>query len=168
MIISIRPVCKDDLFELMNIRNIETVKQFLRQIEYCTLEGQYKWFERLINDKNNYSFSILLNEKIIGACSIINIDHTQRHAEVGWFLNPKYHGKGYCKIAIQKMLFFIFEYLQLNTIYAYVYSDNIKGLKFANKIGFNKVGEFRKRRKRNNKDINEVIFDYTREEFYGN
>lgn len=165
----IRIVNEKDLIPLMNIRNQEEVRKYLRQVDFCTEEGQKKWFQSLQNDKSRFVFSILNNkidEDVVGSCSILSIDYIRKHAEVGWFVDPKFHRKGFCYESVVEMLNFAFDVLELDTVYAYVYSDNDKGIGFVKKLQMNYVGSMRNRRTRKGKKINENIYDLTRGEFY--
>jgi RimJ/RimL family protein N-acetyltransferase len=164
---TVKPVSKEHLEFLMDIRNNIEVKPFLRQVEFCSMEGQLKWYDNLINNSSTYAFAITDNDIVIGSCSIIGIDQVYGNAEVGWFLTPNHHGKGYCSAAVQYMFDFAFNHLQLNSLFAYVYSDNVKGLKFAEKM-MKKVGVLRNRRWRGTVLVDEVVFDLTRKDYYGN
>jgi len=161
------PVSKEHLEDLMNIRNNLEVKPFLRQVEFCSIEGQLKWYDRLINSNTTYAFAIFDCGTVAGSCSIIGIDRVYGNAEVGWFLHPEHHGKGLCSAAVRHMFDFAFNHLQLNSLFAYVYSDNDKGLKFAEKM-MKKVGILRNRRWRNAGFVDEVVFDLTRKDYYEN
>jgi len=141
---------KEHLTSLANIRNDYEVRKFLRQVKECTKEGQLKWFESAKLDNNRVDFTILVDKKVVGSCVTRDIDYVRKHCEVGWFVSPKFQGRGIALEASQKLLKFIFNDLQMESAYAYVYSDNPKGISFVQKLGMKKAGELRNRRIRDN------------------
>jgi len=166
MNIDITLLKKEHLVYLAKIRNEPEVRKFLRQVKECTEDGQLAWFESSKIDNTRVDFTILCDMKVVGSCIVRDIDLIRKHCEVGWFVSHEFQGKGIGIKSCKKMLKFVFNDFQMESCYAFVYSDNLKGISFAYKLGMKKAGELRNRRIRDNIYINEIIFDITRGDFY--
>jgi RimJ/RimL family protein N-acetyltransferase len=80
---------------------------------------QMKWYESVINDKNNLRFIIEDKEthKAIGAINLINIDWKNRNAFTGMKLHSTApHGKGYATDSIMALMCYVFEQLQFERL----------------------------------------------------
>lgn len=108
--------------------NEESVKNFIIESE---------------NDINNYHFAIVDDgDNYLGTISLKNVDYKNKNAEYAISLRSSLIGKGIAKSATIKILKFAFNNLNLNKVYLNVYSDNIRAIKFYEKIGFKYEGEF--------------------------
>jgi len=157
---------RNDLSSHKIIRNMPEVQRYLRQVGDCTEENQIIWYNKLIEDITRRIFSIKVDSKVVGSCCLLGIDHYKGYAEAGWFIDPRFQRKGYAKVAVKSMLDFAFSSLNLHSVYAFVYSDNEKGIAFVEKIGFKKVGILRERRNRGTHYVDEIIYDLLSRDFY--
>ena len=157
------PLSKEHIYDLGKLRNKDYIRKYLRQTNFCNDTSQEKWFNGLNN--SSYIFPLVDSKnKAVGCVHIVNIDYIRRNAEVGWFLDEKYHGGGYASFFVKKLFEFAFIELDMESLYATVYSDNQRGLSFINKIGMKKAGELRRRRLREQTYASEIMFDIIREE----
>ena len=53
---------------------------------------------------------------MIGTCGFTRFDYANNSAEIGYVLNPAYHGQGFATEAVEKVLEFGFDRLCLNRI----------------------------------------------------
>lgn len=163
--LQIRKTKKSDVVSLGYIRNEPDIYINLRQKTLCTPEKQLAWFDNALKDTSRIDFTILISKDIAGSVLLRDIDFDYGHAEVGWFLKKKYRGNGYGKKAVKKMLDFAFREINLNSVYAYVYEDNIVGQSFAISVGMKKVGLLRNRRWREKKFVGEIVYDLISEDY---
>lgn len=82
----------------------------------------------------------LQSNELIGMCALSNIDLTNKKAELGYWLGKMYWGKGYATEALNLMLGFGFDKLDLNKIYAKVLSYNERSIKLLSSLKFSKEG----------------------------
>lgn len=78
----------------------------------------------------------------MGTVSLKNIDSQHRNAEYAISLCPDAIGKGYASFATKKILDIGFNQYSLIKIYLNVVRQNIRAVKFYEKFGFIKEGEF--------------------------
>jgi len=97
-------------------------------------------------DKNSYEFAVELKEegKLIGGIGLSSVKKDQGTATVGYWLNGKYHRKGYGSEALKAVLDFAFNWLKLRRIEAGVFTGNPSSAKLLEKFGAKKEGLKRK------------------------
>ncbi len=110
-----------------------------------------------LKKKKEYNFGIALKEsnKIIGNISFIKIDWKNRRAELGYWLGKKYWKKGYMTQAIKLILDYSFKKLNLHSVCADIFKENIASRRVLEKCEFKLEGEMR-----------EVIYRYTKWQNY--
>ncbi len=67
-----------------------------------------------------YDWALILKSenKMIGTCGFTSFDNDNNSAEIGYVINPEYRGNGYACEALERVLGFGFEVLELNRIEA--------------------------------------------------
>ena len=91
-----------------------------------------------IRKKKAFELGIELKrtKKIVGMMSLMNIDHSSRNAEIGYWLGKKYWRRGITREAVKLMLNFGFNTLKLVRIYARVMHPNIASAKLLENQAF--------------------------------
>lgn len=102
-----------------------------------------------------YVFAIVMKEnlKLIGAISLSGINHHHQHAELGYWVGVPYWGNGYCTEAVNVILKFGFESLNLNRIFAYFFINNPASGKVLQKVGMTREGQHRQHIKKYGKFV---------------
>jgi ribosomal-protein-alanine N-acetyltransferase len=92
---------------------------------------------REIEEGSNFTFAIR-NEKsiIIGLIILKKIDWTTKMGEFAYCIGSNYEGKGYTSKAVNQMILFAFNELQLKTLQIIAHKTNIGSCKVAEKSGF--------------------------------
>ncbi|WDC84804.1 GNAT family protein [Caloramator sp. mosi_1] len=108
-----------------------------------TAEGERQIIEEL--SKENV-FAIVLNEvdKLIGNVGLHNINWISRTAEIGILIGDKFYwGQGYAKEAMELLLDYAFNMLNLHMVYLKVYGYNVSAIRCYEKVGFKYAGRLR-------------------------
>lgn len=94
--------------------------------------------------KKGYEYGIFTNEgRYIGNMGIVNIDWGNNSGEITYFIGEHYWGCGYATEALQAMLTFGFESLQLERIQGRCIEENRASLRVMQKCGFSYEGLMR-------------------------
>jgi RimJ/RimL family protein N-acetyltransferase len=94
-------------------------------------------------DNRSYSFIIEAREEEAGYCGLQNIDWISRRAEINILITSENRQKGYGKEAIQLLLTFAFNDLNLHRIYLTCIYDNKSALNLYKSTGFKDEGILR-------------------------
>ncbi len=100
-------------------------KDYLRYIEQRYAMGEF------------YDWAVVEKEsgRMIGTCGFTRFDFSHNAGEIGYVLNPDFHGKGYGTEAAQRVVRFGFEELGLHRIEAKFIQGNQASLRVMEKLG---------------------------------
>ena len=160
-------------------RNVEDVEIFTewmndfyvtdytgRSYRTVTLEEEKDYLERVNKDKSTFSIIDLETNTLIGTIGLHSVDNINRTATLGIFIgNRNYWSKGYGTEAIQLILDFGFNYLNLRNIDLALMEFNQRALKCYQKCGFKEIGRRRKSKFINGKYYDSILMDILAEEF---
>ncbi|ANX11467.1 GNAT family N-acetyltransferase [Fictibacillus arsenicus] len=127
------------------------------------------WIEKCIHKTNGYEQKAILAEdgKHIGWIDLKNIDSLNKHAELGITIGDKnYWGKGYGIAAMNEMLTYGFQELDLNKIWLRVEVDNEKAIRSYKSAGYVEEGILRQDRLRKGTYIDRLRMSILKDEFY--
>jgi diamine N-acetyltransferase len=159
-------------------------KVTLRAVEPEDVELLYNWENKLENwkvsntlapfprnvleqyaksDQDLYAFKqarFMICEKetdeTVGCVDVFDLDLVNDRAGVGVLIaKPEYREKGYAKEALEILIKYAFEILNLHQLYCNIPADNEKSLKLFEQIGFQKTGTFHDWIKRSNVFVDE-------------
>jgi RimJ/RimL family protein N-acetyltransferase len=111
----------------------EDAIKFIRKTHYQIKRGK------------GYVFGIVLKEtgKVIGAIALIKVDWTHKNAEAGYWMGRSYWNRGLMTEALELLLKFSFEQLELHRVYAHVFAENVNSKRVLEKNGFHMEGKMR-------------------------
>lgn len=133
---------KENMYEWMVDNEIN--KNF--RINFKNIQkDQIKNFIKNSYNKENIHLAIVNEEdEYLGTISLKNINYIDENAEYAIVLRKKALGSGVANIATNKILNIAFNDLNLKKVYLNVYSDNLRAIKFYEKMNFEYEGEFKK------------------------
>lgn len=102
-------------------------------------------FHKNFIDKRGIRWGIILkeNHRFIGTVGLNVLQMKNKRAEIGYELHPSYWRNGLTTEAIEAVLRFSFENLELNRVGAVVFPENEASLNVLFKLGFTKEGLLR-------------------------
>ena len=163
---------KDMEYLIENLNNINITKWMHIIPNPYTLEDAKKWMkicEEIEEPRVNYHLAIELKfeRHIIGGIALTNVDSLDQTATIGYWLGEKYWNKNYAAEALEEILEFSFNKLNLRRINSSTFVGNVSSRKMLEKYGFKEEG-FRKkiyRCKADNELKDEYIFGLLKEDW---
>lgn len=175
--LKIREINEKDIPNIVeNVNDYEVTKNLLVVPHPYNEKDGEDWIKKckekaLINPRKDYSMGIELKSenKMIGGITLNGADEFQGTARIGFWLGKKYWGKGIMSEAVQKMLEFAFNELNLRRIEWEVFAGNNASEHMAKKFGFKFEGTKRKggRSKATGKIHDEKKYGLLKEEWQG-
>ena len=147
--VKLGPIKREYIESFLKWFNNTEITQYLVAFRPMTRMAEEEWMENLKTQDDTIRFSIIIPsedglEKLIGNCGIHNIDWKNRVGEVGIVIGEnEYQNKGFGTEAMELILEYAFDTVNLNRIELYTYDFNISALKSYEKVGF--IEEGRKR-----------------------
>ena len=146
--IEIKNIMPDNAQEILDyyIKNKEHLEKFepSRDNNFYTYEVQkdilLESYKQFMNG-TSFDFGIFKDDKFIGKIKLSNIvQGVFKSGIIGYSIDKDYEGKGYMKEAVNLVLKYSKEELDLHRIEASILVDNIKSKGVLNSCGFKEVG----------------------------
>jgi RimJ/RimL family protein N-acetyltransferase len=154
------------LYDWINDRELRIKSSYYTPISEIQHE---KWFEHIQTNDSVFIFAIRCkgrcNDQLFGTCQLYNINWVYRSAMIQIRIGPAYQHQGVGSQAIQKLLGFAFNDLNLNRIYLDVFETNTNAIGLYEKMGFTREGLLRQAIYIDGEYRNMIIMGLTREEW---
>ena len=139
--LQLKKLINEDAPQIFYLRSNATVNQYILRAKQKDLNEALSF----INDRNKdiengkiYYWAITLkgSQELIGSICLWNFSDDKTVSEIGYDLHPDYHHKGIMTEAIQEVISFGFNKLQLKSIEAYTHKENTNSVKLLIKNRF--------------------------------
>ncbi|MCL4442345.1 MAG: GNAT family N-acetyltransferase [Firmicutes bacterium] len=169
-LVKLRAYKQEDAALAQEYYNDPEVKRFLVPgIPYpLTLPEEERWVLSQSANNDVYSFAIetLEDAQYIGGCGINSVDWKNSVAQAGIFIGDKnFWGKGYGTDAMQVLVRFVFEQMNVNKVSLNTYSFNTRAFKSYLKCGFKQEGTLRQALFRDGRYHDIYVMGLLREEY---
>ncbi|MFX1503371.1 MAG: GNAT family N-acetyltransferase [Promethearchaeota archaeon] len=171
--VKLGPIKREYIDSFLKWFNDPEITQYLIMYRPMTRMSEEDWIENLKEKNDDIHFSIVIfhengSEKIIGNCGLHKINWKDRIAEVGIVIGEKeYQNKGYGSEALDILLEYGFDTVNLNRIELYVYEYNTRAIKSYKKVGFVEEGRKRQFIWNKGKYYDAILMSVLAEEWYG-
>ena len=148
--LTLRLISHDDVDALFEVfSNVEVMRYWSsppladRAAAVALVSEIHDSFERQVMLK--WGVARLTDNKVIGTTTLYNLDFSNRRAELGYALGRDYWGQGYMQEALQGLLEYAFETLDLRRLEADVDPRNKASIQTLERLGFQREGFLRER-----------------------
>lgn len=115
------------------LKTQEQAEEMLRPLQTPEKMPNFKW----------WGIEIKAEGRLIGTCGYCKWDKQHRHAEIGYDLWTEYWGQGLMPEALQALIRYGFEEMNLNRVEATTHTENQRSQRVLTKLGFQKEGLLR-------------------------
>ncbi len=165
--IGFRAVEKSDLELIRKEHNEEQVLLMLRDPAIISELQQIHWWEKISKSRTDTVYCIYLENPatVIGVWKLQGLDETNRCTEMGMDIFRNYRGKGFGLKSFQMIFKYLFDSLNIHTIYAKVGAYNEISLTAAQKAGFKITGKIPETLFRKGKYWDNILLSITFDEY---
>lgn len=140
----LRQITLEDQHEILFLRSDKVVNKYIKRPENRktkNIDDALKYIVRInVATKDNASImwgiSLKGSTKIIGTICLWNFSEDKKTGELGYDLNPRFHGKGIMREALGLLITFGFKKLNLDKIEAFTHAENEASKKLLIHQGF--------------------------------
>lgn len=148
--LTIRPVSRDDLADILEINGDDEVTAFLPYTTWQTPEDGINWLVRMeklvaAETANQWVIVRRTDQKILGTVLLFNFNEASGRVELGYVLGRPHWQKGYAKEALAALCQHVFTHLGMRRIEAEVNTKNIASNSLLLRLGFLREGCLRQR-----------------------
>ncbi len=127
----------DNLYETIGCDPM--MDRFVTWKPWKTRQGSEEFIELHLQEyRSNLAFfgwAIAYEGKCIGSIGTYHLDEHKQECEVGYNIARAYWGRGFATEALDKVLQFLFEQIDLKRVYASFHEQNIASMKVLEKVG---------------------------------
>jgi RimJ/RimL family protein N-acetyltransferase len=166
--IYIRILEKTDIIKTTAWLNDPEISDIMGYLPVFTVDNQLKWHDLISVDNTRYIFAICLGDigEHIGNVGLGNIDYIHRHAMVNIFIMcHEYRGKGIGTQAMDLILQFAFNRLNLNKVFLRTSSRFEGAIQLYEKLGFVREGVMRQHYYTDGAWEDKIIYSLLRSEY---
>lgn len=161
--LELRRITINDIVDLFNLRSNNEVMLYIKRSVPITIDEiaiLIQKMEDMINSNNGIVWGITLKgeSRIIGSIGLHRIEKENFRAEVGYMLLPEFWHKGIMSEAIQVLLRFGFETINLHSIQANIDPRNTRSKNVLLKFNFEKEAYFKESFYSNGKFLDTEIY----------
>ncbi len=141
--ISLRTVEKEDIEFLRDGVNHPEVRKHMGNTGPQNLESEEEFFENIVEASDGIHLLICREDEPMGIVKLEEKEKPSNIAELGLWLHPEFHSKGYGTEAIELIVEHGFRQLNYQKLYARAHEDNKGSQRIWEKHGFEKEGQLR-------------------------
>lgn len=159
----LRQITIDDDKEVFELRSNPQTMKFIPRPLAETIEDAQNFVTECNasiekNELINWAITQKKDAKLIGMIGFFRMQPENFRGEVGYILNPDFHGKGIMKEALDKALSYGFKTMNFHSIEAVIDPENIASEKLLIKSDFNKEAHFKENFFYEGKFLDTVIY----------
>lgn len=133
------------------------IRSFLTAMAMATLGEPGKWFQ--------FAVTLRTNGELIGDCGLHLLAEDPRQGEIGYTFARAYQGQGFAQEAVDALLTYIFNQLDLHRIAAITDMRNMASIKLLERLGFRREGLTRQAFWNKGEWVDEYIYATLRSEW---
>ena len=163
----LRKLNLDDDENIFEMRSNPEVMKYIPRPLAVTIDDAIAHIELTIkmsdhNEGINWAMQEKSSNKVIGSIGIFRISKENYRGEVGYILNPRWHGKGLMQEAIQAVISFGFKEMKLHSIEAVIAPENLASAKLLEKNNFRREAYFKENGFFEGKFFDSVVYSLVR------
>lgn len=140
--LALRQLKTDDGQALVALRSDDVVNRYLDRPKAVILPETCEFINKINsgiikNELFYWAITLINDDKLIGTICYWNINADRSEAEIGYELDPEYHGKGLMREAMAKVIEYGFQTASFKVITAYTNVDNHSSIKLLERTSFN-------------------------------
>ena len=149
---------EEKLAAIAKWRSDGEVHRYLRH-GYTTLGEVSKWYRDYFSSEANQLLGILVDNQLIGYCTIEHIDCNNHKCEIGIVIGEKdYWHKGIGSAVVRELLKRAFTTLHMHRVEAVIHADNVASIRCFTRAGFQCDGTLRDAKYRHGRYVDLLVY----------
>jgi RimJ/RimL family protein N-acetyltransferase len=140
--VALHAVARDDLPWIADAVNRPDVRRPLGDVHARTLDDQEAWYDDVVQADDQLRLLVVADGDRVGLVSLSNVDPTNGHAHLGYWIHADHRRQGYARDAVTAVLGHGFAERRLRTVVAHVYAFNDASVALLESLGFEQTGRY--------------------------
>lgn len=169
--LKLRLVKRSDAYELYDFCKRPETSKFAKWEPHSSLYDTKQYINwKLSQHRKAKCTSFIVTDKndnnILGTCSYVNLDLNSKSAEIGYSIRSECWGNGYAPEAASALIWYGFEIMKLQRIYARVVAENVQSIRVLEKLGMEYEGTHKKEYYFNGKTADIKVYAMTDDAYF--
>lgn len=165
--LKLRKVRETDVKEVFILRSDAGVMKYIPRPLAKDLQDALNHIEVInrglaANQSINWAITEKGKDKLIGMICLVNIQPANYRTEIGYILNPQYHGKGIADEALKTVIDYAFNTLKFHSLEALIDPFNTASENLLKRNNFVKEAHFKEKTFYNGEFLDDVIYSLIR------
>lgn len=144
----LREVVALDALRLFTLRSNNEVMRFIEHNRAKSIHDIHQLIAKIDTQQANgtginWAITLQGSDELIGTVCLFNIQNEHYRAELGYLLDPNFHGKGIMIEAVTAIIQYGFNTLGLHSMEAHINPENVASQKVLERVGFVQEGLFK-------------------------
>jgi [ribosomal protein S5]-alanine N-acetyltransferase len=144
----LRQVTKDDAEDIFKYLSDKSVMKYYGMDPFKSLDDALEeiyWYQSIFDKNTGIRWGITLKgqERVVGTCGFLNLVPQHYRSDIGFELSKDFWGQGIAGEALEEVIKYGFEQLNLQRIQALIEPPNSSSQKLVERQGFIKEGRLR-------------------------
>jgi ribosomal-protein-alanine N-acetyltransferase len=168
--LTIRPAVLSDAEAIFSFKSIEESTIGFGQEPHRALQQTKAWIERNLEDyrqRGSMLWVLAYGDRVVGSCCYWNFGPGSKCAEIGYELHPDHWGAGIMREALEALIDYGFQDMELHRIEADPLATNERSCNLLLRLGFSREGVLRERVSFRGRFIDQAYFGLLRDDWMG-
>lgn len=144
----LRQITKVDAEDILRYLSDKDVMKHYGLEPFQSIEDaldEISWYQSIVEEKTGIRWGITLKgeDRVIGSCGFLNIVPQHSRSDIGFELHKDFWGQGIAREAVEAVITYGFEQMNLQRIQALIEPPNSSSQKMVERLGFMKEGLLR-------------------------
>ena len=140
--LTLRQLIINDEQEIFTLRSDSEINKYLDRQISKTIDDARNFINKIIKSDSLY-WAITLSDKniLIGTICLFGFSDENDKCEIGYELLTNFQGQGIMKEAVEKVIDYAFNTIEVKKIEAFMHRDNLSSIKLLEKFSFRNLTE---------------------------
>lgn len=138
--VQLREIEEEDLEVIVAWRNDPEILKWLFSYLPLCMSKQRTWYKTYVEDDTQQIFAVEVGKKSVGTVGLSHIDYRNQRAELGILMDKNWQKKGIGREALNLLIEFAWNEMNLRKIKALVLKENEAAIKLYKSCGFVEEG----------------------------
>ncbi|MDQ0233335.1 GNAT family N-acetyltransferase [Metabacillus malikii] len=166
----LRKITKDDAKSILIYLSDKEVMKYYGLAPFTSINDaldEISWYQSIESNKTGIRWGITIKERgiVIGSCGFHNNVSQHFRTEIGFELSRDHWGKGIAYEALEAIISYGFEHMNIHRIEALIEPPNLRSLRLIEKLGFIREGLLRHYEYTNGKFDDLYMYSLLKQEF---
>lgn len=139
--LTLRALSTDDDQAIFALRSNKEVNKYLGRAPSKTIEDAINFINKVSGSSSYWAITLTNTKTLVGTICLYNFSNDKSSCEIGYELMTQFQGRGIMREAIEEVIDYAFQTLQVQKIAAFTHKENQTSTKLLTNLNFVQSGQ---------------------------